>query len=115
MDVDSPENPRNPHNDNQNLPKGMAVPNHDNHLPSTQPNTQEQPDHAQPQEEESSHKRATAKSIRNTPPTGPVTNPHQGHAKPEDQEAEPKPNTHSKLSFSTHPNFTTPTAHHTEH
>eukprot|EP00983_Pelagomonas_calceolata_P093824 1157817-Pelagomonas_calceolata.AAC.25 len=35
MDVDSPENPRNPYNDNQNLPRGMAVPNHDDHPPST--------------------------------------------------------------------------------
>eukprot|EP00983_Pelagomonas_calceolata_P009060 294446-Pelagomonas_calceolata.AAC.1 len=46
MDVDSPENPRNPHNDAQNLPQEMAVPKHENHPPSTRSNTQERPVHA---------------------------------------------------------------------
>eukprot|EP00983_Pelagomonas_calceolata_P068161 1149785-Pelagomonas_calceolata.AAC.1 len=94
MDVDSPKKPRNPHNDNQNLPQGMAVPNHDNHPPSTQPNTQEQPDHTgRTRKRKNPHANGPQTKLHcpwhGPPQPGPLAEPNPGHAKPEDHGRQP--------------------------
>eukprot|EP00983_Pelagomonas_calceolata_P010329 335189-Pelagomonas_calceolata.AAC.1 len=79
MDVDSPENPCNPHNDTQNFSQEMAVPKHENHPPSTQSNTQEQPDHAgRFRKRKNPHANGTQSNPHRTPPNqGLSQNPTQ--------------------------------------